>query len=69
MAKKKVRELIKFVSTGVNEKGKKTGFIKMSTKNKRLMKDKLKKRCYDPRAIDPETGKRGIHVVFEETKV
>lgn len=30
---------------------------------------KLKKKKYDPRAVNPETGKRGMHVMFVEKKM
>lgn len=30
---------------------------------------KIKKMKYDPWATDPETGKRGMHVMFEEKKM
>lgn len=30
---------------------------------------KIQKKKYDPWATDPETGKRGMHVMFEEKKM
>ena len=64
-----VSELIRLVSTGLNAKGKKTGYFKTTRKNKRTMTEKLRKKCYDPRAINPETGKCGMHVEFVEDKI
>ena len=31
--------------------------------------EKLKKKKFDPWATDPKTGKKGMHVVFEEKKM
>lgn len=31
--------------------------------------EKLKMKKYDPWAVNPETGKRGMHVLFEEKKM
>lgn len=64
-----MREKIKMVSTGTTQQGKKTGTFRTTTKNKRTMTDKLKKKYFDPRAYNPETGKTGMHVLFEEGKL
>lgn len=64
-----MREKIKMVSTGLNKKGKKTGTFRTTTKNKRTTTEKLKKKHYDCRAYNPETGKLGMHVIFEEGKL
>lgn len=64
-----MREKIKMVSTGTTQQGKKTGTFRTTTKNKRTMTDKLKKKYFDPRAFNPETGKTGMHVLFEEGKL
>lgn len=64
-----MRDKIKMVSTGTNEKGKKTGTFRTTTKNKRTTTEKLKKKYFDRRAYNPETGKTGMHVIFEEGKI
>lgn len=64
-----MRDKIKMVSTGTTQTGKKTGTFRTTSKNKRKMTEKFKKKYYDPRAFNPETGKTGMHVVFEETKL
>ncbi|EKD73331.1 MAG: hypothetical protein ACD_45C00356G0004 [uncultured bacterium] len=64
-----MRDKIKMLSTGTTKAGKKTGTFRTTTKNKRTMADKFKKKYYDPRAFNPETGKTGMHVMFEETKL
>ena len=68
------RVKIKLVSTGMSQKGKKTGFYKtttISTKAKRggAKPEKLKKLCFDPRAFNTETGRLGMHVEFKEDKI
>ncbi len=68
MASKKI-EKIRLRSTGVNEKGKPTGFYYTTTKNRTNTPDKFKFIKFDPRAFNKETGKRGMHVLFEETKI
>lgn len=64
-----MREKIKMVSTGLTKEGKKTGTFRTTTKNKRTTTEKLKKKYYDSRAYNTETGKVGMHVVFEEGKI
>jgi ribosomal protein L33 len=64
-----MREKIKMVSTGLTKAGKKTGTFRTTTKNKRTSTEKLKKKYYDRLAFNPETGKTGMHVIFEEGKV
>ncbi|MES2218664.1 MAG: 50S ribosomal protein L33 [Pseudomonadota bacterium] len=64
-----MRDKIKMVSTGTTKEGKKTGTFRTTTKNKRTMTEKLKLKCYDPRAYNKETGKSGMHVLFEEGKI
>lgn len=64
-----MRDKIKLLSTGKTIKGKPTGTFRTTTKNKKKTTEKLKLKCYDPRAYDPKTGKCGKHVLFEETKI
>ncbi|EKD72218.1 MAG: hypothetical protein ACD_45C00736G0007 [uncultured bacterium] len=64
-----MRDKIKMLSTGTTKAGKKTGTFRTTSKNKRTMADKFKKKYYDPRAFNTETGKIGMHVMFEETKL
>lgn len=64
-----MRDKIKMVSTGLNAKGKRTGTFRTTTKNKKTMTKKLSLKYYDPRAINPTTGKAGMHVLFEEAKI
>ena len=64
-----MREKIKMVSTGTKKDGKKTGYYRTTTKNKRTKPEKLKLKCFDPRAFDAKTGKVGMHVMFEEGKI
>jgi large subunit ribosomal protein L33 len=64
-----MREKIKMVSTGLTKAGKKTGTFRTTTKNKRTTTEKLKMKHFDPRAYNAETGKSGMHVMFEEGKI
>lgn len=64
-----MRDKIKMVSTGTTKEGKKTGTFRTTSKNKRTMTEKFKKKYFDPRAYNTETGKSGMHVMFEETKL
>lgn len=64
-----MRDKIKMVSTGTTQAGKKTGTFRVTTKNKRTMTEKLKKKYFDPRAFNPETGRNGMHVMFNEAKI
>ena len=64
-----MRDKIKMVSTGLTKAGKKTGTFRVTTKNKRTMTEKFKKKYYDPRAYNTATDKCGMHVMFEEAKL
>ena len=64
-----MRDKIKMVSTGKTKAGKKTGTFRTTTKNKRTMTEKLKLMHFDKRAYNEETGKIGMHVLFEEGKI
>jgi large subunit ribosomal protein L33 len=66
MAAKSAREKVKLVSTGKQKDGRSTGYYYTSTKNKRNTPDKMAIMKYDPRAYNPETGKRGMYVLFKE---
>lgn len=68
MAKKGVAVKVRLVSTGKNAKGNPTGYAYYVKKGKNAT-EKLKFRKYDPRAINPKTGKSGCHVDFEEKKL
>ena len=69
MAKKNAQVKIRLVSTGKNAKGEATGYTYYINKNPRNQPEKMKFRKYDPRAVNPETGKPGMHVLFEEKKM
>lgn len=56
------RELIKLESTAG------TGYFYVTSKNRRTMTEKLKKKMFDPRAARPD-GRKGMHVLFEEKKI
>lgn len=64
-----MRDKIKMLSTGKTQAGKPTGTFRTTTKNKKKTTEKLKLKSYDPRAYNPKTKKRGMHVMFEETKL
>lgn len=64
-----MRDKIKMLSTGKTKAGKPTGTFRTTTKNKKTMTEKLKLKCYDPRAYNATTDKNGMHVMFEETKI
>lgn len=64
-----MRDKIKMLSSGKTKEGKPTGTFKTTTKNKKKTTEKLKLKSYDKRAYNPETGKTGMHVLFEETKL
>lgn len=64
-----MRDKIKLLSTGKTQAGKATGTFRTTKKNKKLTTEKLKMKKYDPRAYNTETGKSGMHVLFEETKL
>ena len=65
---KNIRKKIRLNSTGLNKKGKKTGYFKTTTK-KTLVSEKLKKKLFDPQAWSAEENKFGKHVLFEEGKI
>jgi large subunit ribosomal protein L33 len=69
MARNKKVEKIRLRSKGLNTKGKPTGFYYTTTKNRVNSPEKLVLKKFDPLAVHPETGKRGMHVEFEETKI
>lgn len=64
-----MRDKIKMVSTGLTAKGKKTGTFRTTTKNKRISTTKRAQKHFDKRAYNPESGKSGMHVLFEEGKI
>lgn len=64
-----VREKIKLVSTGVKKDGQRTGYFKTTTKNKRTMTGKFRKKCFDPRAWNEQAQRHGKHVEFVEDKI
>jgi large subunit ribosomal protein L33 len=64
-----MRDKIKMLSTGKTKAGKPTGTFRTTTKNKKKTTEKLKMKHFDPRAYNEATGKNGMHVLFEETKV
>lgn len=64
-----MRDKIKLLSTGKTKVGKPTGTFTTTTKNKKKTTDKIKKMRYDRRAFNEKTGKNGMHVLFEETKI
>lgn len=64
-----MRDKIKMLSTGKTKAGNPTGTFRTTTKNKKKTTEKLKMKHYDPRAYNTETGKAGMHVLFEETKI
>ena len=68
MAKKGVAQKVRLVSTAQNKNGNPTGTT-YYTKKGRNITEKLKFKKYDPKAHDPETGKTGMHVQFEEKKL
>jgi hypothetical protein len=82
MASKRIK--IRMNSTGETEKGKPTGYFKTTTRTTASAQSaadssktsktknksgKLEKRMFDPRAWNPETGRRGKHVIFKEGKI
>lgn len=63
------REKIKLLSTGKTEKGTDTGTFKTTTKNKKTKPEKVSFKRFDKLAYNSETGKKGMHVLFVETKI
>lgn len=64
-----MRDKVKMLSTGKTKAGKPTGSFRTTSKNKKITTDKLKKMHYDRLAYNAETGKKGMHVLHEETKL
>ncbi len=64
-----MRDKIKMLSTGKTKAGKPTGTFRTTTKNKKKTTEKLKMKHFDSRAYNEATGKNGMHVLFEETKI
>lgn len=64
-----MRDKIKMLSTGKTKDGRPTGTFRTTTKNKKKTTEKLKMKKFDPRAYNAATGKNGMHVLFEETKI
>jgi large subunit ribosomal protein L33 len=69
MAKKGSVVKVRLLSTGKNAKGNATGYTYYVKKNPKNITEKMSFRKYDPRAVNPETGKTGAHVMFEEKKL
>lgn len=69
MAKSEKRIIIKLVSTGLKEDGKKTGYFVTTTKNKVNTPQKIELKKFDPRAFNKETGKKGMYAIFKEEKI
>lgn len=69
MAKSKRIIKIKMNSTGKTQEGNPTGIYYTTTKNPKNSPTKFKMKKFDRRAFNPETGKQGMHVEFEEGKV
>ena len=69
MAKSKKILKIKLNSTGKTKDGKTTGIYYTTTKNPKNTPEKMKRKKYDRKAYNPETGKTGMHVDFEEGKI
>lgn len=68
MAKKGVANKVRLVSSAKNQYGNPTGTTYYVKKGKNTT-EKLKFRKYDPKAVNPETGKLGAHVQFDEKKL
>lgn len=68
MAKKGVATKVRLISTGKTAAGEATGYTYYTKKGKNAA-EKLSMKKYDPRAANPETGKTGAHVLFEEKKL
>lgn len=70
MAKGKGRDKVKLVSTGVTPEGKPTRYTYTTTINKtKLQGKKLEFMKHDPMARNPDTGRRGAHVLFKQEKI
>ena len=46
-----------------------TGYRYYKKKNPKTQTEKLKMMKYDPWALNEKTGKKGMHVIFEEKKM
>ena len=68
MAKKGVATKVRLISDAKNIYGNPTGTTYYVKKGKQAT-EKLSFRKYDPKAVDPETGKPGCHVLFTEKKL
>ena len=64
----KNRKIIRLLSTGTTKLGKLTGYCYTTYKSNKYT-EKLNFRKFDPRAHNPESGKRGMHVLFKEAKI
>ena len=62
MAKKGVSIKVRMESTAG------TGYRYYTRRNPKAT-EKLNQRKFDPWAVNPETGKKGAHVIFEEKKM
>jgi len=65
---------VRMNSTGLNKKGKPTGYFKTTTKRTKAAAGekqigKLEMKMYDPRAWNEKTDKFGMHVLFKEGKI
>ena len=69
MAKKGAVVKIRLISSGKNAKGNPTGYTYYIKKNPKNITEKMSFRKYDPMAVNPETGKLGMHVQFDEKKL
>lgn len=65
---KKTQTLVRLESSGKNAKGESTGFFYVTERNPRNTTEKIKKKKFDPRAMNARTGKVGAHVEFEERR-
>ena len=68
---KATSELVRLNSTGTTKDGRKTGYFRTTRIGKafKQLGNKLKLKCYDPRAYNEKTGKCGMHVWFEQGKI
>lgn len=62
------RKKVRLVSTGTNKNGKPTGTFVVVLVHKQAT-EKLELKRFDRFAINPETGKSGMHVLFVEKKL
>ena len=64
--KKKKEKKVRLVSTGLNSKGKPTGYFKTTT---HTGEKKLELKKYDPQAWDAAQQKKGMKVLFKQEKI